>query len=328
MFTIRVTLQIIPQSNLMKQIKRSVVMERYFLRTVTGLILSIILSINLSYAQEVKYNPLPHKKIFKIESGNYFVLDTNLPDVEIIGWDKNEVHVFIAGYEEIKNYLRFDTSFRSNQLKINVFLDYAVLPAPLKDIVYKIKVPLNFNVKIFNEKGGISVNGISGDNNLLTFNGNISINNCRGTFTASALTGNINFHNSEGVFNFSTSDGIITGEDFSGKVSLSTITGNIDLSGHNSEIEAKSYSGNIVLNYSGRNEGIELFSTNGKIILNLPENFNASANLVSLKGKIFYDIPITNSLKLNKTNLGGIINKGGNKLIARTFSGDIEIRKR
>lgn len=262
-----------------------------YLSTIFLLIFTIISTSFASSSVKKDLELIQHKN-FKIESGKLLTLSTEGGTVEITPWHRNEVEVKIYGNENAKE--KFDFYFDADNQSVNIKGERKKKWNFFSNIrlKYEIKVPANFNLKISSTGGDIKVGGVDGE---------ISLN---------------------------TSGGDIWADRVSGLLKLNTSGGDIKIFSNDASIDAKTSGGDISLEYTGQNKGIELRTSGGDIDLIVPSDFSAKVELSTSGGDVSCNFKLNNVEKMSRTRIIGEINKGGNRLIATTSGGDIEVRSR
>lgn len=234
-----------------------------------------------------------HYKTFKINSGKDLILTTESGDVLITPWEKNEVEVKIIGNERARERMRFTFQANDNKIEINGKRDGSGWSwfSGMK-LEYEIMVPTSFNINISTSGGDIKVGGVNGTVLLNTSGGDIWADRCTGSVEAKTSGGDINIYTS------------------------------------NSPVYARTSGGDIELEYSGDNKGIELKTSGGDIYLKVSPTIKANAELSTSGGSVSNSgVTISNASKMSRTKIIGEINGGGEKLIARTSGGDVELKK-
>ncbi|GMU96352.1 DUF4097 family beta strand repeat-containing protein [Ignavibacterium album] len=259
---------------------------------VAFLLLFIIVNNSLAINSDRKEPELIHHKIFKIESGKFLSVNAEAGDIEITPWHRNEVEIKIYGNENARE--KYEFGFEANDQSIKVWGKRIKKWNFFSNIrlKYVIKVPSNFNLNISTAGGDIKAGGVDGE---------ILLNTSGGDIWADRVTGSLK---------------------------LSTSGGDIKIFSNDASIDAKTSGGDITLEYNGQNKGIELITSGGDIEIILPSDFTAKADLSTSGGDVSCNFKLNNVKKMSRTKIIGEINNGGNKLIASTSGGDIEVRRK
>lgn len=246
---------------------------------------------SLAFNSERKELELLHHKNYKIEPGKLLNLNAQRGSVEITPWHRNEVEIKIYGNENAKESSEFSFNADDNSVVVSDGIKKWNFFSNIR-IKYVIKVPYKFNLNINTSGGDIKCGGVEGD---------IKLNTAGGDIWADRVSGNLN---------------------------LNTSGGDIKIFSKDASIIARTSGGDIDLEYSGENKGIELITSGGDIEVLLPSDFNADIELSTSGGDVECNFKLNNVEKLSRTKVIAKINNGGNKLIAKTSGGDIEVKHR
>ncbi|MBS4034840.1 MAG: DUF4097 family beta strand repeat protein [Ignavibacterium sp.] len=234
-----------------------------------------------------------HHRSFKISSGKDLILKTESGDVTITPWAKEEVEVKILGNERARERMRFSFNANNNKVEVTGKRDGSGWSwFSSMNLKYEILVPSSFNVEVSTAGGDIKIGGVNGNILLNTSGGDIWVDRCTGTVDTKTSGGDINIFTS------------------------------------NSPVNARTSGGDIDLEYSGSNKGIELKTSGGDIDIKVSIDIKASVELSTSGGEVnSKEITLSNNSRMSRSKIIGDINGGGEKLIARTSGGDIEIKK-
>ena len=267
-------------------------MKFLFFHLLTFLILTSPLFANINSPTKYSLETL-HYRTFKISAGKNLLLDTESGDITITPWEKNEVEVKILGNERARERMKFSFDADDNKIKVSGKRDGSGWSwFSNMELKYEIQVPANFNIDISTAGGDIKAGGVSGTILLNTSGGDIWTDRCTGSIELKTSGGDINIYTS------------------------------------NSPVIARTSGGDIELEYSGANKGIELKTSGGDITVKVSSDIRASIELSTSGGHVSNSgIKINNATKMSRTKIFGEINGGGEKLIARTSGGDVELKK-
>ncbi len=269
------------------------------------------------------------EKSFSIQPGKNLNIEASFGDVMITTWDKAEVHVKILGNDKAEEKVKFLVHNDEDEVSIKTESDKNIFH--LFDwgprMRFEIKVPNQFNTKVYTSGGDIKIADVKGNNFLKTSGGDVTLKNTDGNLKVSTSGGDIKLYRTKGTMGVSTSGGDIRADEFIGNIDAETSGGDIYLNGKDASINAETSGGDITVKYTGSNKGIELHTSGGDIDISLPSNFNASANLSTSGGDVNCDFKGNNADKISDSKFRADINAGGNKLIAKTSGGSIRVRK-
>jgi hypothetical protein len=267
-------------------------MKSYLIILISLLIFTSVLSAEVNIPNRL-YNETLHHRTFKISSGKDLILNTESGEVIVTIWDKEEVEVKVLGNERARERMNFSFTANDNKVEIKGKRDGSgwswFTSMKLK---YEIKVPSSFNVDVSTSGGDIKTGGITGTIKLNTSGGDIWVDRCKGSIDVKTSGGDINIYTS------------------------------------NSPVYARTSGGDIELEYSGVNEGIELKTSGGDIDIKVSAELKANVELSTSGGNVSNSgITINNATKMSSKKIIGQINGGGEKLVARTSGGDVELRR-
>jgi Toastrack DUF4097 len=276
------------------------------------------------------YLKVLYEKTYHISPGKELKVDASMGDVIISTWDKDAVYIKVLGNEKAED--KVDFNFDANEDRVEVsakkeggfFNWFGFNGISLR---FEIKVPKNFNNRIYTSGGDIKLSDVTGKTHLKTSGGDLLIKNTTGDLKASTSGGDIILDQNKGDISITTSGGDIDARNFDGNLYASTSGGDVSLKGTNSKIHAETSGGDIDLQYWGTNKGIDLSTSGGDIHIKLPVDFSASVKLVTSGGEVSTDIGVNNVRKMSSHKLEGELNKGGSPLNATTSGGDIIVRK-
>jgi len=230
------------------------------------------------------------EKSFPTSEGKSLYVKVSGGDIVVNSWNKNEVNVKILGDDNTEDKFEFELKNTDNGVEIIARKKNSLLNwfSSIK-LKVEIIVPEKYNSDINTSGGDISYDGI------------------------------------DGIAKLNTSGGDVNGVSLTGKLDISTSGGDISLSGKDTEIDAHTSGGDIELNYSGTNQGIELSTSGGDITVRVPKDFIASMELYTSGGEVSCSQIMSNVKKLSDSKLIADLNGGGNKLIAKSSGGDIDV---
>jgi len=266
-------------------------------------------------------------KTIKVKSLEHLLINNLRGDVEVIGWDKQEI-------------------------SIQGELDDSAQGLKIKDKGHKVYIKVKMK--------GDSHSGDGSDLKIfmpsetsLWFKGvdtSFTFNNLDSGIEGRTINGDLIIKQAQEKINVSTVSGDISVNESSGILSLESVTGTVDFSGKYSKAYAKSMSGEIFAkidniqalkteNVSGKTfvEGklqedayIKLTSVSGDIKYKTIGKLNAACKLESqfggkIKNKITKDLPEESMLQQQKLNF--VSGDGSGKLIINTVTGSVAIEE-
>ncbi len=287
-------------------------------------ILFSFLLINNISAKEMK---LIKEKSFTVNSSQLLTVRTDVGDVIVRTWDKNEVNVKIFGNKNAGSKMEF--IFDQDEKGVEIIGEkeggkfwgwFTKI-----DLKYEITVPNKFNLNMKTSGGDIVIKNISGHISSKTSGGDIFIDEVKGKLSASTSGGDIVLNNYTGDSDVSTSGGDIEIKSSKGKTSASTSGGDIVLKSSNGKVDAQTSGGDIFLDYLGENHGISLSTSGGDIDVKLPSDINADVEFKTSGGRVTSNFSNSTNSKVTKSKIIGKFNNGGNSVVCKTSGGDIHV---
>jgi len=250
---------------------------------------------------------LIHDKTFDVAPGQLLEVQTDVGDIKLRTWDRDEVHIKVYGDRDAEE----DVDFYFEKTSDGVLVDaekesgWSSWFGGIR-LKYEIDVPENFNLDLKTAGGDLVVVDLNGEAQLRTSGGDINCDNIHGGLKASTSGGDVELSKIDGM------------------ISASTSGGDIDIRSANGKVGASTSGGDITLYYNGKNEGIELKTSGGDIDIRIPDNFEAEVYLKTSGGDIDYQAEARVE-ETSKYKFVGTMNGGGPELNAKTSGGDISV---
>ena len=171
-----------------------------------------------TYAQEIE-------RSFSVSSGGKLELDMETGgDIEITGWDRNEIRVVAEISGRDADMISVDFEERSNGLEI--YSEYTRRRANA-DVDMEIMVPSNFNLEISTSGGDVEISGVDGKIEGSSMGGDLTFSNLRGSIDFSTMGGDIQLSDSDVDGSVHTMGGDVDITDVTGSVSGTTMGGDV-----------------------------------------------------------------------------------------------------
>lgn len=247
-------------------------------------------------------------------------------DIIVTGWDRREARIQATVERGIMD-------FELSSSRVTIEERRGQSRSRSSDTRYEVSVPRGVRVIARTNSGDISITGSGGEVEANTTNGDITITDVAGRVEASALSGEITLSQVRGNIDASAVTGSIEVRDVEGELHLETTSGDILITNAKArDVEVSTSAGEIAfagsIDASGRYE----FSTHsGTIDLAIPANTNARFIVGTFSGEIDSDFPITlqpGDRSRSNRRFEFTVGSGGPRIVAESFSGDVEIRKR
>jgi hypothetical protein len=251
------------------------------------------------------------EKSFEVSPGGELVVETDLGEVRVESWDKNEVNVIVEKSGSERKDRKFEITFDATKERVSVrggpqrnwgFWDWGNF-----DVVYRIMTPTKFRVTVHTSGGDVVVRNIEGELKAGTSGGNVTASNIQGDVKLETSGGNIR---AEGVV---------------GSVDAETSGGDLRLDNVDGKIRGETSGGNVEVKLLGENKGIQVSTSGGNITLSLPNDVKADIDASTSGGEVKMRLEAQFDGKIEDEEVHGKINGGGDIISAETSGGDIQI---
>jgi len=319
--------------------------------------------------------PTPHKPIeplpFNLPLDGTLVLTIHHGQITIIGSDRDRVSVeelrsrnprkISISQKKTPGTFTITTTLNMNQRE---FQQYVKRATTRRDVVIRLRVPKQYNVRISNlygsttirdmEGAAISINQIQGKVSveggtspvrIQTVGGNISIESTNSPVSITtqsgqvlltkttdggkveSISGDITIRNGEGMFELSTKSGNISTDYLHGGLAAKSKSGLIFEDHMNGFVTAESEHGEVevVLADDHQPVPLKLISGNGDVKIHIPRKLKATLFAESKSGSIYSGVPIR---PRDDQHLKGRLRGGGEMIALQTESGDISLLPR
>lgn len=190
-------------------------------------------------------------------------------------------------------------------------------------------------VKIVTHSGEILVEAAGASADLKTFGGDIVIGPVQGDLRASTMAGDIRAEAVSGSVSADTAGGDIRIASAGGALDAKTAGGDVIVPSVGGSVRAATAGGDVRIGVTARHApgGVAIHNSGGDVSLTLPADFKASVELIVTGADdgemaIRSDFPdLTISRRHGTHQATGTLNGGGEKVIVRTSSGTIRLRK-
>lgn len=265
---------------------------------------------------------------FAFSSTGVVDLSSAFGDIVVTGSDTREARV-----KAWTDRGRLEYEFSSTRLTIEHRNDRGSSRGRSSDSRYEVSIPrgarvilrsTSGDIEVHNTRGEVEVNSTSGDViiedavrvEVGTLSGDITVRTVKGNVEASTVNGTVEASGIEGDIKLGSTSGDLIVSDSRGRdVELSTTTGEVAYAG--------------AIDPNGR---YEFHSHSGTIDLAIPAGTNARFSVETFSGEIDSDFPITlqpgDRTSSKPRRFEFTVGTGGPRIIAESFSGGVEIRKR
>jgi DUF4097 and DUF4098 domain-containing protein YvlB len=199
----------------------------------------------------------------------------------------------------------------------------------------EIMVPVGTRVEVSTVSGSVRVTGTQGEVEAGSVSGSVEVVDATDRISAHTVSGKLHAAKLRGRVRLGNTNSSIDAEDVVGDLTAASVSGRIMLTGvKSSHVSAETVSGSVA--YEGNIDpvGSYEFSTHsGGVHLTIPDGSSADLELETFSGRISSAFPITlqpgeiSSMARHGKKMDFTIGKGGARVSASTFSGNITIDK-
>jgi len=234
------------------------------------------------------------KKTIPIHSGSSIEVQTLNGNIQVEGWDREEVSLVAELTVNARNDERGQRGLDAIKLEI--------------------------------EKNG---NNLFIKANLARSHNNGFWNWIFGSHTSASVSFKLKIPR-ESKLQAKSTNGAITAENMKGKFRLETTNGKVTGTGLIGMVKARTTNGNIhiVLDDIKSDGDMEFLTTNGSITVAIPRDANCDIHAQTVNGSIKSDFPLTVHGKFVNKSMDGKINNGGTLLYLKTVNGSIRVGKK
>jgi len=244
-------------------------------------------------------------------------------EIIVTGWARDQVRVRATSE---RSSLRLDAS--------SAFVSVGLRSGARRsgDTRFEISVPVGTRVRANTTSGDSRVTGTRGEVEARTQRGDVAVEDVGANVEISAFSGDVDVTSVAGNLRVNVLSGDVQVRGVGGDVDVKTVSGEVDVRDARSRfVRVNSTSGDITfegtIDGSGR---YELETHSGDVELTLPSNVGAQLTVSTYSGGIESDFPLVllpgaqgESKRFNFT-----LGRGGARITAESFSGDINIRCR
>jgi DUF4097 and DUF4098 domain-containing protein YvlB len=249
-------------------------------------------------------------------------------DIVVTGWDRREARVRAS-----TDRGTLEHEFTQSRLTIEHRTPRGSWRGRSGDMRYEVSVPRGVRIMLRTTSGDVQVRATGGEVEVNTTSGDVTLEDV-GRVEVGSVSGDVFVRGVKGSLEASTVNGSVEAADIEGDMHLGSTSGDVTVTnGRGRDVELSTTSGEVsyagAVDPSGR---YEFHSHSGTIDVAIPAATNARFSVETFSGEIDSDFPITlmpgdratGRPRRFEFNIGS----GGPRIIAESFSGNIEIRKR
>lgn len=251
-------------------------------------------------------------------------------DITVTGWDRREARILV---ESDRRELEYDLS--SSRISIAERRTRGSRGSRGdEEARFELSVPRGVRVIARSTSGDIVLRGTGGAVELHATSGDVEVEDATRRIEIGAVSGDVVGKRLRGSIDASSVSGSVELDDVEGDVRMTSTSGDLSLTGATSrEVEASTTSGEVVFNGSFAPEGrYEFSSHSGNVELTIPSASNVRFTVGTYSGEIDSDFPITlqpdDRSSRRPRRFDFTVGSGGPRVIAETFSGNLDLRRR
>lgn len=263
---------------------------------------------------------------FAFDKGSWVDVSVASGEIVITGWPRAEAQIH-ASTE--RGWI--DAQLSSHRITLQTRSDRG----RSGETRIEIMVPVGTRVQASSASGGIRVTGTGGEVEAGSASGSIEVTDATDRITVHTVSGKLHAAKLRGRSRLGTTSGTLDTEDVIGDLTATTVSGRITLLDVKSaHVSTESVSAGVTYRGSIDPAGSYEFSTHsGNVHLDIPEASAADLSLETFSGRISSAFPITlrpgdiPAMGRHGKKMEFTIGKGGARISASTFSGNITIDK-
>jgi DUF4097 and DUF4098 domain-containing protein YvlB len=263
---------------------------------------------------------------FAFDKGSWVDVGIVSGDVVITGWTRPEAKVYASTERGW-----FEAGLSSHRITLQTRSDRG----RSGDTHVEIMVPVGTRVQVSSVSGSVRVTGTDGEVDAGSVSGSVEVIGASDRIDAHTVSGKLHAAKLRGRVRLGTTNTSIEAEDVTGDISAGSVSGRITLTGvKSSHVSAETVSGSVT--YEGNIDpagSYELSTHSGNVHMTVPDGSSADLELETFSGRISSAFPITlqpgeiSSMERHGKKMEFTIGKGGARVTASTFSGNITIDK-
>lgn len=273
---------------------------------------------------------------FELKPGGHLSVENFNGQVEVEGWDQDQVEVTgtkFASTKDMLDLIKIETHATPDRVDLRT-----VRPSVRRGNMgakYLVHVPKKVELDRINSSNGhVRITNVEGPARVKTSNGGVRAINIGGAVDAQTSNGPIDVEGIHGSASMHTSNGRVHAENVDGQCEADTSNGTISVrlnGASTAPLKFTTTNGSIEVNMQGAPKGdIRANTSNGGITVHLPTGASAHLKADTSNASISsdFDVNTTVSGKANsKRHLDGTIGSGGPVIELSTNNGSIRLLK-
>lgn len=245
-------------------------------------------------------------------------------DITVTGWDRAEARVQAS---TSRGRLRW--RFSSSRITVEI----EPVRGRTGDSPIEVSVPQGVRVITRSTSGDLTIRGVNGPVDASTTSGDVELADASERVELKSVSGDVRAVRVRGEIEANSVSGEVELDDIEGRaVRVESTSGDLVLTNVRSpDVSAETVSGEVVFRGPIERGGqYEFHSHSGGVTLTVPATVSARVSVETFSGELDSAFPVTLQPDRNRTQsrrLEFVLGGGDARVIAETFSGDIEIRR-
>ena len=308
-----------------------------------SLCLAFILTLGTAWAEDKEKYEEKFERTESLAADGKVVLSNVAGDIEIMTW--KEARVKIDALKRSQAATQAKAKENAAEVKIEVTQEGSTLRIETKypkgnkfwgnnsinvSVDYKLWIPDKASITVKSVSGDVKVGAIGGKCDINSVSGDVDVLGAAG-LKVSLVSGDLTVKNIAGDAFLKTVSGDIDASDIRGSVESDSVSGDIDLTDVSG---ARSVKGNTVSGEIAYRGGImpqgqyQFKSHSGDVEVFLPANAAFEFEAKTFSGSIDSAFEIKVEGKISRKEINGTVGGGGASISLKTFSGNIDLKKR
>ena len=282
------------------------------------------------------------ERVENLTSDGKVMINNISGDIKIFVWKEGKVKIEAVKRAEAKDEAQAKKAMEAVEIQIKAEPGLLVVKTQYPEnkgffgkdssvsVDYTLWIPDRASVEARSISGDILIREAGGQVIANTVSGDVEISGGKKSVEAKAVSGDIRVEKIEDDAQLSSVSGDIYATGIKGSVEAEAVSGSIHLKdiSQAKSVSAKSVSGSIDYRGDVMSDGRYQFNSHsGNVVLVLPGSSSFELEAGAFSGTVKTEFPIEIIGEISDKQIKGKVGKGGAYIVAKTFSGRVEIRK-
>ncbi|HPB59839.1 MAG TPA: DUF4097 family beta strand repeat-containing protein [Candidatus Saccharicenans sp.] len=282
------------------------------------------------------------ERVENLTSDGKVMINNISGDIKIFVWKEGKVKIEAVKRAEAKDEAQAKKAMEAVEIQIKAEPGLLVVKTQYPEnkgffgkdssvsVDYTLWIPDRASVEARSISGDILIREAGGQVIANTVSGDVEISGGKKSVEAKAVSGDIRVEKIEDDAQLSSVSGDIYATGIKGSVEAEAVSGSIHLKdiSQAKSVSAKSVSGSIDYRGDVMSDGRYQFNSHsGNVVLVLPASSSFELEAGAFSGTVKTEFPIEIIGEISDKQIKGKVGKGGAYIVAKTFSGRVEIRK-